>query len=110
VAEATGGVQEQGGPDHPRLVVAALVPGPLLGGRHCGGLVGARGPFLKIAWTHLGLASSGKGLSATTWASSAQVRTMTVGRTPRCLAMARSSAAAILAVSASSLVKITLPL
>jgi hypothetical protein len=103
-------VQEQGGPDHPRLVVAALVPGPLLGGCHGGELVGAQGPFLKIAWTHLGLGSSGKGLFATTWASSARVRTTTLGRTPRCMAMARSSAAAILAVSASSLVKPRLPL
>jgi hypothetical protein len=71
---------------------------------------GPRGPFLKIAWTHLGLGSSGKGLSATTWASSARVRTMTLGCTPKCWAMARSSAAAIVAVSASSLVKTTLPL
>jgi hypothetical protein len=71
---------------------------------------GPKGPFLKIAWTHLGLGSSGKGLFATTWASSARVRTTTLGRTPRCMAMARSSAAAILAVSASSLVKPTLPL
>jgi hypothetical protein len=29
---------------------------------------GPKGPFLKIAWTHLGLGSSGKGLFATTWA------------------------------------------
>jgi hypothetical protein len=35
---------------------------------------------------------------------------MTLGCTPRCSAMARSSAAAIVAVSASSLVKTTLPL
>jgi hypothetical protein len=35
---------------------------------------------------------------------------MTLGRTPRCSAMAHSSAAAIVAVSASSLVKTTLPL
>jgi hypothetical protein len=34
----------------------------------------------------------------------------TLGRTPRCSAMARSSAAAIAALSASSLVKTTLPL
>jgi hypothetical protein len=102
-------MQEQGVSD-PRLAVAALVAGSLLGGGHGGELVGPEGPFLKIAWTHLGLGSLGKGLSATTRASSAQVRTTTVGRTPRCSAIARSSAAAIIAVSACSLVKTTLPL
>ncbi len=66
--------------------------------------------FRNTTCTSLGFCSPGYGLLASTSASSSRLRTTTEDQIPNLSAMADSSAAASLAVSASAVLNSTLPL
>jgi hypothetical protein len=103
-AEATGGMQEQGVSDHPGLVVAGLVAGSLLDGCHGGELVGPEGPVPEDRVDPSGIGLLGEGVVRH------HPRQLCVGEDHDLGPHAQVFAAAIIAVSASSLVKTTLPL